>query len=176
MLRRFTPTAYTKSFRDITPERLQERGIRAVITDLDNTLIEWNRAHATDEVIAWIRSIERAGIQVILMSNNNEERVNIFAEPLGVRYIARANKPLQGAYKKARQMLQVKDSEIVCVGDQLMTDILGANRARLQSILVLPIVTSDAKATKFNRFVESKIMKKLVRQGLQVKEGLVWNN
>lgn len=172
----FTPTAYVTSFRQVTPQALRARGITAVMTDLDNTLIEWDRSHATDDVIDWVRSIEGAGIQLLVISNNGEERVRTFAEPLQLRYIARANKPLQRAYAEARRMLNVPDEEIVCVGDQLMTDILGANRAQLQSILVLPVVTTDAKATKFNRFVESKIMKRLVKQGLTVKEDGLWND
>ena len=146
------------------------------MTDLDNTLIEWNRAHATDEVIDWIRSLQRAGIDVLVMSNNNEERVRTFCEPLDLPYIARANKPLKGAFVEGMRRLGVTRDEVVMIGDQLMTDVLGANRAGVPVVLVLPVVQSDAKATKFNRFVESKIMDTLQKRGLRVQEGELWNN
>lgn len=175
--RLFTPSAYVASIEQITPEVLKARGYTAVITDLDNTLIEWNRAYATEEVTAWIRSLEQAGFDVLVISNNNEERVRTFSEPLGLRYVARANKPLQGGYKRAFAQLHQPKEKIVAIGDQLMTDILGGNRAGIDTILVLPVVQTDAKATKFNRFVESKIMKRLEARGLRVqKEGIIWNN
>lgn len=175
-LKLFTPTTYVKDVFEVTPSRLREKGIQAVITDLDNTLIEWNRSFATDAINEWIRTLQQEGFQVVIMSNNNEERVQKFCEPLGLTYFARANKPLQSAYKEARKLFNVPDEAIVCIGDQIMTDIIGANRAGLQSILVLPVTQSDAKATKFNRFVESKIMARLKKKGLQVKEGSLWNN
>ena len=175
--RLFTPSAYVASIQQVTPEALKKRGYTAVITDLDNTLIEWNRAYATEEVTSWIRSLEQAGLDVLVISNNSEERVQTFSEPLGLRYVARANKPLQGGYQRAFAQLQSPKEEIVAIGDQLMTDILGGNRAGIDTILVLPVVQTDAKATKFNRFVESKIMKRLEARGLRVqKEGIIWNN
>lgn len=175
--RLFTPSAYIASIDQVTPEAIVQKGFTAVITDLDNTLIEWNRAHATDAVVQWIRSLEDAGIDVIVISNNNEQRVKTFAEPLGLRYVARANKPLKSGYRRAFQMLNRPKEQIVAIGDQLMTDILGGNRAKIATILVLPVVQTDAKATALNRFIESKIMKKLVARGLRVqKEGTVWKN
>jgi len=79
---------------EITPEKLQELGIRGIITDLDNTLVEWDRADATEELIIWLRIMKESGIRVIIASNNNETRVKHFAEPLGIPYIHKAKKTI----------------------------------------------------------------------------------
>ncbi|MCK9907210.1 HAD-IIIA family hydrolase, partial [Frankia sp. Cpl3] len=85
----------------ISIEKLRERQVRAVITDLDNTLVEWDRPLATPEVIAWLARLREAGIQVTVVSNNKHERVTKFCEPLGVRFIWQARKPTNHAFLRA---------------------------------------------------------------------------
>jgi len=165
LLRLFLPTKHVDSFLDITPEILKDLGKKGVIIDLDNTLIAWNQAHATEEVIQWLSSMKENNIKVIVFSNNNEDRVTLFANPLDIPYVFFAKKPLKRGFKKAIKLLGLDKSEIVVIGDQLLTDILGGNRSGLDTILVVPLVQSDAKITKFNRNMERMILNHFYRKG-----------
>lgn len=165
MYRFFIPDEYKNKVTDITPELLLKRGIKGVITDLDNTLIEWDRPDATPMLVDWFASLKDAGIQVVVVSNNNEERVRKFARPLGIPFIYKARKPMGKAFKKALQTLDVPKHEVVMVGDQMLTDVFGGNLKGLHTILVIPVAQSDGFATRFNRLLERRIMKRLKQKG-----------
>ena len=150
---------------DISPESLQEKGIRGIITDLDNTLVEWDRPEATPKLINWLKSMKDAGIQVTIVSNNSELRVKSFADPLGIPFIYKARKPMGKAFRKALHIMDVKRDEVVVIGDQLLTDVVGGNRNNLHTILVVPVAKSDGFFTRFNRMVERRIFKTLKRKG-----------
>ncbi|SOC36362.1 YqeG family HAD IIIA-type phosphatase [Ureibacillus acetophenoni] len=164
------PKEFVTSVYEITPEKLEKLGIKGIITDLDNTLIEWNRHEATEEIANWIKGMEEAGIKVIIASNNNEARVKRFADPLGIPYIYKARKPLGAAYLAALKQLGLKKNEVIMVGDQLLTDVMGANRLKLYTILVRPVAESDGMVTKFNRFVERRVFNSLKRRGIKTWE------
>lgn len=161
----FIPSEFVKSVFHITPEMLKEKGVKGIITDLDNTLVEWDRPDATPKLIEWFTGMQAAGIQVTIVSNNNELRVKSFADPLGIPFIYRARKPLGKAFKKALSMMSVKKEEVVVIGDQLLTDVFGGNRLKLHTILVIPVAKSDGFVTKFNRMVERRIFKYLDKKG-----------
>ena len=160
------PDEFVHSVFDITPEYLKSKGIRGIITDLDNTLVEWDRADSTEELTAWIKQLTDADIKVIIASNNNEFRVKTFAEPIGVPFIFRAKKPLGKAYNTAIGQLNLRHSEVAMVGDQLLTDVLGAKRLKIYTFLVRPVAESDGLVTKFNRFVERRVFNALKRKGI----------
>lgn len=159
------PNEFVSSVFDITPEKLAELGIKGIITDLDNTLVEWDRADATEELVAWFEMMREAGIKIIIASNNNEQRVRSFAEPHGIPFIHRAKKPLGGAYYAALVQLRLRRHEVAMVGDQLLTDVFGAKRQKLYTFLVRPVADSDGLVTKFNRFVERRVYNDLKRKG-----------
>ncbi|WP_419959075.1 YqeG family HAD IIIA-type phosphatase [Psychrobacillus sp. BM2] len=161
----FIPSEFVRSVFHITPEMLKDKGIKAIITDLDNTLVEWDRPDATPKLIEWFASIKAAGIQVTIVSNNNELRVKSFADPLGIPFIFKARKPLGKAFNRALSIMSVKREEVVVIGDQLLTDVFGGNRQKLHTILVIPVAKSDGFVTKFNRMVERRIFKYLDRKG-----------
>lgn len=169
MLEYFKPTWMVESIYSITVEQLREKGIKAVLIDLDNTLIAWNQPEATKESIHWIKEIKEAGMPVLILSNNSNDRIKKVAKILEVDYIPRSMKPTLRAFKLAEKKLNLSADEMVMIGDQLMTDILGANRYQLKSILVRPILASDAWNTKLNRFIEMKIMRALVKSDSQMK-------
>lgn len=171
MLKKFLPDKQVNRFIEITPEFLQSIGRKGVIIDLDNTLIPWNVASPTDEIIEWMKAMEEANIKVTVFSNNNEARVGVFAKPLGIPYVSMAKKPLKGGFKRAIKSLQLEATEIVVIGDQLLTDILGGNRSKLYTILVEPIVRSDAPITMFNRRIERFILNRFYKQG-KLKRGV----
>lgn len=166
MLKQFLPNEHFKSVLDISPEKLKARGIKGIITDLDNTLVEWDRPSATPQLVKWFDEIKRNNIRVTIVSNNHEDRVKAFADPLQIPFIFQARKPLGRAFKQALAQMGMQKDEVVVIGDQLLTDVLGGNRSGFHTILVVPVAQTDGLATKFNRFVERRIMNWFRKKGM----------
>lgn len=166
MLKKFLPNQHVQDIFEITPALLKEKGITGIITDLDNTLVAWDVADATPEIIKWFQGMEEQDIKVMIISNNKEERVRIFSEPLKRPFVYSARKPLKRAFKKAANQLGLKKEEVVVIGDQLMTDILGGNSAGFYTILVVPIVQTDGMFTRINRQMERRILSWMRKKGM----------
>ncbi|GGB49818.1 YqeG family HAD IIIA-type phosphatase [Fictibacillus barbaricus] len=166
MLKHFLPDQHVQNILDITPEMLVERGVKGIITDLDNTLVEWDRPEATPELIKWFTSIKEKGILITIVSNNTQHRVKSFSDPVGIPFIYSARKPMTKAFKRALKDMKLKDKEVVVIGDQLLTDVLGGNRLGLHTILVVPVASSDGFWTRFNRKIERIILSWMKRKGM----------
>jgi HAD superfamily phosphatase (TIGR01668 family) len=166
LIKKFLPSEHVKTVFDIDPVLLKEKGIKGIITDLDNTLVPWDVADATPEVIEWLDTMKEHGLKVTIISNNNEERVKIFSEPLNIPFLPSARKPLKRTFNMGARLMELKNNEIAVVGDQLLTDILGGNLAGFHTILVVPIVQTDALITRFNRKVERTILNYLRKKGM----------
>jgi HAD superfamily phosphatase (TIGR01668 family) len=166
VLKNFLPDEHVKSILDISPKHLKERGIKGIITDLDNTLVEWDRPHATPQLIKWFEEIKKHNILVTIVSNNNEERVKAFSDPLQIPFIFQARKPMVRAFNKALSQMGLKKEEAVVIGDQLLTDVLGGNRSGFHTILVVPVASTDGFVTKFNRFAERRILNWFRKKGM----------
>lgn len=156
---KFLPSHFVKRYEDITVEFLKAHNISAVMTDLDNTLVAFDEADADDNVLKWIQSLEASNIKLLILSNGRHERVKAFAEPHGIDYIDSARKPMLENFHKGLKLLGTKKKNTVMVGDQLMTDVLGANRVGIKSVLVIPVKEKDGWATYLNRRIERVIMK-----------------
>ena len=161
----FLPDEFVKNIFHITPEKLKERNVKGIITDLDNTLVEWDRPSATPRLIEWFEEMKENGIKVTIVSNNNEKRVKLFSEPLNIPFIYKAKKPMGRAFRKAVKNMGLKKEDVVVIGDQLMTDVLGGNRNGFHTILVVPVAASDGFFTRFNRQIERRILSSLKRKG-----------
>src|SRR5690606_37135551 len=107
MLKKFLPNEHVKSIFEIDPIQLKEKGIKGIITDLDNTLVEWDRPLATPELTEWFKKVKDAGIDVVIVSNNKEKRVKTFAEPLGIPFIYKARKPIGKAFHLALKKMNI---------------------------------------------------------------------
>lgn len=166
MLKKFLPNEHVPRILDITPQKLKSMGIKGVITDLDNTLVAWDVKEATPEVIKWFKEMRDNDIKVTIISNNEQDRVRVFSEPLATPFVYSAKKPLRRAFVSTAKQMDLKKDEIVVVGDQLLTDVLGGNLAGLYTILVVPIVETDGKITRFNRMIERRILNFMRRKGL----------
>ncbi|MCC5895120.1 MAG: YqeG family HAD IIIA-type phosphatase [Alkalibacterium sp.] len=169
MLKSFKPTWMVESIYQITPEQLRNENIKAVLTDLDNTLIAWNNPEATEETIEWIELMKENNINVIILSNNRRKRVEKVASILELEFVPNALKPFQRGFNKALNEFDLTKDEVLMVGDQIITDIKGANNAGIESVLVKPILDSDAWNTRLNRFVELKIMTYLINKNPDMK-------
>lgn len=166
MLKYFLPGEFVKDIFEITPEKLKERNVKGIITDLDNTLVEWDRPSATPKLIEWFKGMKENGIQVTIVSNNVEKRVKSFSDPLTIPFIYKARKPMGKAFRKAVKNMQLAKDDVVVIGDQLLTDVLGGNRSGFHTILVVPVASSDGAITRFNRKIERRIMNTLKRRGM----------
>jgi len=166
LLKYFLPNEHVKSVFHITPEHLKEKGIKGIITDLDNTLVEWDRPSATPDLIEWFENMKNHSIHVTIVSNNNENRVKRFAEPLGIPFICDAKKPLSYAFQRAIRLMDLKKEEVVVIGDQLLTDVFGGNFLGLHTILVVPVAKTDGFFTRINRKMERKLLSVMKRKGM----------
>lgn len=170
-LKLLLPDLYVDSIYHIDLAALKNRGIKGIITDLDNTLIEWDRPSATPDLEKWFEEVNQAGFKLVIVSNNNSERVGKFAQPLGLPFIHNAKKPFRFSFERAQEMMGLKAEEVVVIGDQLFTDILGGNRHHLYTILVLPVAQTDGFFTRFNRRMEKIALQKMRKKGL-----ITWDN
>ena len=166
MLKLFLPDEHVKSIFEISPKSLVDRGIKGIITDLDNTLVEWDRPNATPKLTSWFKEMQNEGIKVTIVSNNKEQRVKDFSDPLKIPFIFEARKPLIRAFKRAQQNMKLKPEEVVVIGDQLLTDVLGGNRSGLHTILVVPVAQTDGFFTRINRRVERRLLSWMKRKGM----------
>lgn len=160
----YRPDFFLEKVYDVTVEGLRKHGIKVVFVDLDNTLIAWNNPDGTPEMRQWLHDLRDAGVPVVVVSNNKYERVKRAVEKFGIEFEAFALKPFTFGIDRAKKKFDVKPSEIVMIGDQLMTDIRAAKRAGLRSVLVKPLVQTDSINTKINRWRERRTMKRLVAQ------------
>ena len=138
MFRRLYPTQDAESMYDINLADYHEKGYRAVLFDIDNTLAE-HGAPATQKVIDFFNTLHTMGYETCLISNNKEPRVASFAGQVDSRYLYKAGKPSPEGYRKAMKICGTTKENTLFVGDQLFTDVWGANRAGVYSILVKPI-------------------------------------
>jgi HAD superfamily phosphatase (TIGR01668 family) len=129
------PFAHIESVFKIDYEKLVESGCKAVIFDIDNTLVH-HGDDSTPEIDELFRKIQSLGLKTLLLSNNSEERIQSFLKNIDSEYIYDAKKPNPKNYLNAVKKLGLKKSEVVFVGDQIFTDILGANLSGVPSILV----------------------------------------
>lgn len=128
------------SIYDIDLPALKAAGITLLLADLDNTLVPYGVAVATDEVRAWNEALQAEGITLFVLSNNRHaDRPRIFCEDLGIPFIGHAGKPKTAGFLRAMEEMGVTASQTAIVGDQIFTDTLGGNRAGVFTILVKPI-------------------------------------
>ncbi|MFZ2353698.1 YqeG family HAD IIIA-type phosphatase [Paucilactobacillus nenjiangensis] len=164
MMKAFKPTWMVNTIYSISPSQLKSHGIRAVFTDLDNTLIAWNNPDGTPELKAWMQSLKDANIPLLVVSNNSHNRIERAVAKLELPFISRALKPLATGINRAMKKLELKPHEVVMVGDQLLTDIAASNQAGVYSILVKPLIDSDQWNTQINRFFEKYVMKQMLKE------------
>ncbi len=135
----FQPTALRERVTEITPEFLQSLGVRALLLDVDNTLATYTSHTPSPGALEWVRAMETAGFRMIIISNNFKERVGSFGAMFGLDTLSFAFKPLPVGYLRAARRLGVKLPECVIIGDQIFTDIVGANLCGMKSVLLSPI-------------------------------------
>ena len=162
---KFYPKMYQKDIYSINYNKLRKLNIKCLLFDLDNTLFPYTSEVPDRKVKELFAKLEDS-FKVIIMSNSNKKRLRPFKEQLNVDVAYSSKKPFKKKYKKILSVYNFKDTEIACIGDQLITDIFGANRMGFTSILVNPIGPIEPIWTKFNRFFESKIYRSFLKKGI----------
>ena len=153
----FYPNAYLNKVEEITIEFLKKNNIKALILDIDNTLIDYNK-NLSESVIKWAKDLKGQGIKLYILSNtNNKEKVENVANKIEVPYFNLAKKPLKSGFLKTQKALNEKPENIGVVGDQIFTDVIGGNRCKMFTILVDPVDKKDYWYTAWKRPLENKI-------------------
>ena len=157
------PKLYFDKITDITVEILEKNHIKGLMLDVDNTLIDYKK-DILPGLDTWIEKIKQSGIKCIILSNSNKkEKVKMVADSLKIPYIFFATKPLKRGFKKAKSILNLEYKEIAAIGDQIFTDIIGANRLGMFSILVKPINERDLPITRIKRPIEKKTIQNYIK-------------
>lgn len=134
------PSEWYGSIYEIDPKELRERGITLLLLDLDNTISPYREAVPSEELKAWLTLLNQHGIEPFILSNSRKPtRVSEFAAHLELPFLRRAGKPRRGGFQDALQKMGRSKEQTAMVGDQIFTDILGANRSGICSILVKPL-------------------------------------
>lgn len=153
----FFPTIYMNSTYEIDYEDMYARGFRGIIFDIDNTLVGHN-APQNEQSLELIGRLEAIGFKCAIVSNNGYERVSSFADPADMFYVYKAGKPLGRGYRQAISDMGLTKDEVFAVGDQIFTDVWGANRAGLYNILVKPLGRDIGLHIYLKRILEKPIL------------------
>ncbi|MCR5251123.1 MAG: YqeG family HAD IIIA-type phosphatase [Lachnospiraceae bacterium] len=135
LFERYYPDGYARNAYAIDYKDLYNRGYRGIIFDIDNTLVPHD-APATAKAALLVRKLKKTGFRVMIVSNNKEPRVRSFAQGVNGGYVFRAGKPGRRGYLEAVDKMGLARERVIVIGDQLFTDIWGANRSGLHSLLV----------------------------------------
>ena len=157
------PKKYVKSIKDIDYSLLKKNNMKNLIFDIDNTIMPVNDINVTKELLEFMNSLKR-DFNICILSNNNENRVNPVKEKLNVLGFANAKKPSRYAYDKALELLHSNANNTVMIGDQMLSDIVFANKYNLYSILVEPYKNKYYIKTGFSRVLQNIMMKKLKKK------------
>lgn len=158
-----TPSYMFGHYYEITPDFLAERGIRALLIDIDNTLAPYEQPDPDDRIRAWFHDLESHGIKAALVSNNHPPRVERFNATLGLPAYADSGKPSKKTLLIAMEALGAKREETAMLGDQLLTDSYAGRHLGLPSIIVPPIHDKTNLFFRFKRWCERPFIRKYAR-------------
>lgn len=156
----FFPTLYRRRITDVTAGDLRQLGVSGLLLDVDNTLTTHDNPEVASQVLEWLRQRRAEGLRLVVVSNNKPERVAPFARQLELPFQANAGKPLPRGYRAAAAHLGLPPERCAVIGDQIFTDIVGANLAKMPSILLEPIhPETEQKFIVFKRRLERLLLR-----------------
>jgi HAD superfamily phosphatase (TIGR01668 family) len=135
-------------------EALRGQGVEALLLDMDNTVVPWHTFDIEERTKHWVSTAKALGFRICILSNNHRWRIERLCGMLGVQGVWNACKPFLGGYLRAMRAVNATSSQSVLVGDQLFTDVLGANVLGIRTILVSPLSSRELGWTRFMRRVE----------------------
>lgn len=151
----FAPAHAADSLEQVDLKRLWERGKRLILLDVDNTLVEWKGENFAPTIIEWLDQAKSMGFQLCILSNTRRvERLGRITQLLDIPTVRGRFKPSRAMYRLALIKFHMKPEQAIMIGDQMMTDILGANRAGVDAIWVRKMASKEFGPTRINRFIE----------------------
>jgi len=151
----FVPVQATDALENVDLMALWDSGKRLILIDVDNTIVRWKAEDFEESTLAWLQQAKDVGFSLCILSNTSRpERLDRICARLGIPTVRGRRKPSRNMYELALQKFDRKPNEAVMIGDQLMTDILGANRSGIDAIWVQRIHHHEFKGTAVNRFIE----------------------
>ena len=153
----FFPDAYMDSTYVIDFEKLYKEGIRGVIFDIDNTLVP-HGAPADERAIRLFARLRSIGLDYCLISNNQLPRVKPFADAVQAKFVEDAHKPSRKNYLKAMKLMHVDLDSCIFVGDQIFTDVYGAKRCGMRTILAKPLHPKEEIQIVLKRYLEKIVL------------------
>jgi len=168
VLESFCPDQIATRLEDIDQQALLDRGIKALLIDVDNTLVNWRDDQIPPERHRWVEQAKDRFALCLLSNTITVQRVEQLGQRLGLPAVGRwgwGRKPFSSGYQEALKLINAQPAEAAMIGDQLLTDILGANRLGMYTIMVDSLSDSEFFITRINRWIEALIRGRLVRQG-----------
>ena len=157
LFKRFYPDMRLNSVYEVDFDRLYKKGIRGLIFDIDNTLVP-HGADADERIEKLFGELKKMGFKTFLLSNNKLERVKRFNANIRSLYIYKAGKPNAVNYITAMRMMGTGKENTVFIGDQLFTDIWGAKKAGISTILLNPIDKKEEIQIVLKRYLEKIVV------------------
>lgn len=170
-LLQFCPKLSAQSVEEIDVEFVTRRGLKALILDLDNTLVPWHGREVRPAVTEWVARMQAAGISLCIVSNTHRpSRLKELAQILGVGWVPSGGKPRRRGFLRAMEAMGSSARDTAVIGDQLLTDIWGGNRCGLLTIQVTPLSDREFFGTKYvSRNIEKVLLGLLQRQGVRIR-------
>jgi HAD superfamily phosphatase (TIGR01668 family) len=158
------PDRILPTYRDVTPQLCRELGIRAILSDIDNTLAPYEQAKSDEQIRTWLRELNEAGISIALISNNHADRVELFNSDLGLIAYPDAGKPFGKCLRRAMTALGSDPSNTAMLGDQLLTDALAGHLQYLKVLIVPPIRDKRTAFVRFKRMLERPVIRRYYKK------------
>lgn len=165
-MKNFIPTFHATNIYEVDPVFFKEQGVETLLLDLDNTLASYRATSASDRTKSYLAALAELGISLFIISNNKGPRVESYAASVNLPFLASARKPF---IKRIKSFLSTNDIDVktlMFVGDQLLTDVLVANKLGARVLLCEKLVAEDQWTTKFNRLIDRPLRRKLRRKSL----------
>ncbi|MHB1394659.1 MAG: YqeG family HAD IIIA-type phosphatase [Clostridia bacterium] len=154
------PDLYLNTVYELDTGVLKARGIKAIIVDIDNTLVSWDTKLPDEKVTELVCKLAAEGFKICILSNNTRKRVEEFNKCLKLPAIHKAIKPSKMAFRRAMKLIDSDADTTAVIGDQLFTDVLGGNRLGLFTVLVSPISDKEFIWTRIVRMLEKSVLKR----------------
>lgn len=168
-MEKYIPDIYIKSVYKIDYDKLKERGIKCILFDLDNTLAPLSMKRPGKKIKDLFNKLKSMGFKIIIFSNSGKKRLKPFKSELEVDCAYSCRKPSRTKFDIILKDYKFSVSEVVIIGDNIITDILGGNKVGITTVLVNPISSKDRIITKFVRLYEKYIIAKLSDKGYFLK-------
>ncbi len=164
----FYPDKYQKSIYSINYKKLKKNGIKCILFDLNNTLVSYECDYPDDKLREFIYNLGK-DFKIIIVSNSPKNRIRPFKEILNVDASFSSKKPFSKKFKKIMKLYNFKDTEIVMIGDRIITDIYGGNKMNFTTILVNSVSESEPFLNRIVRHFDRSIIKRFNKRGLLIK-------